>query len=60
MTNKPCSHAGSWIVASGYWEWCWMCGALRSLDPDSSANKPKHKWYLPQGKKGKNPALKLI
>src|SRR5690606_21383205 len=26
---EKCRHGSTWIIAGGFWEWCYVCGALR-------------------------------
>jgi len=56
---KRCRHdSHSWLLAGGYWEWCYQCGAVRKLIPlERTANTlmPTTQWLRPTGENGKNP-----
>ena len=43
-----------WLIAGGYWMWCYQCGAIR-LASDHGA-----KWEKPTGIGGENPAMKGV
>ena len=51
----------SWMLAGGAVEWCYQCGAWRSLKPvngRSNVLMAATKWQRPSGIGGPNPALK--
>ena len=51
----------SWVIAGGAVEWCYQCGAWRSLKPvngRSNVLMAATKWQRPSGVGGPNPALK--
>ena len=51
----------SWVIAGGAVEWCYQCGAWRSLRPVNAAGNVLTaitKWQRPSGIGGPNPALK--
>lgn len=39
-----------WLIAGGYWIWCYRCGAIRR-------NGVKDRWVRPTGLDGPNPAV---
>jgi len=41
-----------WVIAGGYWLWCYQCGAIRL------ASAHGKKWDKPTGIGGINPAMK--
>lgn len=50
----------SWLLigGSGGWEWCYQCGAHRSLKSTGpNSMMPTGKWVKPTGLDGPNPAL---
>lgn len=50
-----CRHRDTWLIASGYLEWCWRCGALRELFYDKDYTLiPTSYWVRPTAT-GKNP-----
>lgn len=56
--RNRCKHTTIHIYASKdsdnlAFAWCWKCGAMRLLGTDAM-----HKWILPVGLNGANPALK--
>jgi hypothetical protein len=55
MTGR-CRHRASWFIANGHYEWCYRCGALRSLDQvTESAFVPTTQWQRPVGPTRPNP-----
>lgn len=54
---RPCRHRHTWLVASGYIEWCYECGAIRKMQRIHNTNSvcPLGKWAKPTGPKGENP-----
>ncbi len=57
--NK-CKHRKTWLIAGGYTEWCYQCGAIRQMRqveglPNGFA--PAEKWIRPTGPNGPNPAM---
>ena len=55
MKKKRCSHRKTWIIAGGYYEWCYSCGALRKMKLiEGNAGAPASKWIRPVGN-GENP-----
>lgn len=51
----------SWLIAGGAIEWCYQCGAWRSLRPVNATGNVLtaiSKWQRPSGIGGPNPALK--
>lgn len=50
MRKCPNRHRNCWIIAGGYWLWCYECGAVRQ-------NATKGTWTYPTGPGGRNPAL---
>ena len=60
--GKACRHdRNSWLIASGYYEWCYVCGALRKMEQMKDINGvyPTSKWVKPTGDKDNNPFSKL-
>ena len=62
--TKRCRHErNSWIIAGGYQEWCFVCGALRRLKPIQDGSfpvmtwEPASRWIRPTGDKNKNPLI---
>lgn len=53
---KPCRHRRTWLIAGGYHEWCYECGALRRMEvaPPNSCY-PVTRWTRPTGIGGDNP-----
>lgn len=54
-----CRHRTSWLVASGWIEWCYRCGAIRVMRVIAGTNRvePAGRWQRPSGPNGENPAL---
>lgn len=51
-----CRHRKSWIIASGWYEWCYQCGAMRELIKTSpNGSQPYTRWFKPTGPNGRNP-----
>ena len=53
----------SWLIAGGAIEWCYQCGAWRSLRPvndTSNVLTATSKWQRPSGIGGLNPAMKEV
>lgn len=50
-----------WIIAGGYWYWCYECGAIREAQRVNigSDSHPVGPWIKPVGKGGENPSDKL-
>ena len=56
--KERCRHERhSWLIADGYYEWCFVCGAFRSMKQVSGENAvtPSSKWCKPTGDKNNNP-----
>jgi hypothetical protein len=55
MTDR-CRHRNLWLIAGGSYEWCYQCGAIRTLR-ESGINQlmPSSPWCSPTGKDGENP-----
>jgi hypothetical protein len=54
---KPKRHRheqSMWLIAGGYWFWCYQCGAVR-LNPAKSGDPTR--WQKPSGIGGPNPAM---
>ena len=59
-----CNHRSTWLIAAGYYEWCYQCGALRKMSKDNidiptsttgpESVYPKSQWLKPVAG-GKNP-----
>lgn len=67
MSN--CRHRKTWLLTSGYLEWCYECGAVRQMQPIKNTNVTapaidisgkKAKWISPVGIGGENPYEKLL
>ena len=55
-TNEKCRHNGTWLVAGGYIEWCYECGAIRQMRRvGENAFTNQGQWIRPVGVGGKNP-----
>lgn len=49
----------SWLIAGGWIEWCYQCGAWRQMQRMApNGVSPAGKWQKPTGIDGPNPALK--
>jgi hypothetical protein len=60
MTSERCRHSRSWILGSGHYEWCFECGAFRSLRQVSGHESVAASlWCKPVGRGGDNPYSKL-
>lgn len=48
--KQSCKHRNAWIIASGYYLWCFECGALRRMEPSKKINGiyPVSGWCKPQ------------
>lgn len=58
--RRGCRHYHTWIIAGGYWEWCYECGAVRELRPfGTNSCAPHSTWVRPVGRNGENPYDKL-
>lgn len=59
--DMRCRHNKMWIIAGGYWYWCYECGALREARQSDKVNGsyPVGPWIKPVGKGGENPHEKL-
>jgi hypothetical protein len=60
MKKQYCRHRAMWIIAGGYWSWCYECGAIqqnRVIEPNACV--PVTNWVKPVGKGGENPHDKL-
>lgn len=58
--EKRHRHRKTWLVAGGYCEWCYECGAIRSMRKvvgTSNEVAPASGWTKPSGIGGVNPAL---
>lgn len=58
MKKERCKHErNSWLIASGYYEWCYVCGAIRTMEKMDKVNGvyPTSKWCKPTGDKENNP-----
>lgn len=52
MRRCQSRHRKCWIIAGGYWLWCYECGAIRRNVPAGQDD-----WVYPVGAKGENPAM---
>lgn len=50
-----CRHNKNWIIAGGYWLWCYECGAIRT---NQLSKRGKRAWTCPTGPGGINPAMR--
>lgn len=51
-----CRHYGSWLIAGGNYEWCYQCGALRTMRETGIAQvSPTSQWQRPVGPDADNP-----
>jgi hypothetical protein len=58
MRKQRCRHErNSWLIAGGYIEWCFACGAWRQLIQIGGKlhSAEKGKWYKPSGDPKVNP-----
>jgi hypothetical protein len=55
--KERCRHERhSWLIAGGYYEWCYVCGAFRGLKHiKDNVYSPDSKWFKPSGDKNVNP-----
>jgi len=56
--KERCRHErNSWIIGGGFYEWCFVCGAIRGMLPDKKQNfvSPRTLWIKPTGNPKKNP-----
>ena len=62
MKIQKCRHRKTWLIAGGFWEWCYQCGAIRLMrwvEGTQNCVTPAEKWTRPTGfPDGTNPALK--
>jgi len=58
--KERCRHdRNSWLIAGGYWQWCFVCGALRPMkNLGGNCFGSNGKWVKPTGNKKHNPAMK--
>jgi hypothetical protein len=49
-------HRKIWIIAGGYWLWCYECGAIKLNVPVDHPDYVR-RWYVPVGANGENPAM---
>lgn len=69
MSEKPmskrCRHAGTWIMADGSIEWCYVCGAVREMARLNyggmaiNASRAATTWVSPTGDKQNNPFARM-
>ena len=59
--NIRCRHErNSWLIAGGYYEWCYVCGAFRKMKHNKGNSvSPNGKWIKPTGDKNNNPSILL-
>jgi hypothetical protein len=51
-----CRHRQSWLLGGAMYEWCYECGAFRSLRPlRGNAVAADSPWCCPSGRDGANP-----
>jgi len=58
MTTEQKRHRheqSMWLIAGGYWAWCYQCGAIKRNPP-----LPGEKWQKPTGIGGINPAMRGV
>jgi hypothetical protein len=56
---KGCRHRKSWLIADASYEWCYECGAFRTMEPTGLATvSPNSPWACPNGGIGDNPWFK--
>jgi len=62
IMDDKCRHRKSWIMCSGWLEWCYECGAVRQLEQIEGTNgsRTKSGWIKSVGKGGENPYKKLV
>lgn len=54
--EQRCRHYGTWIISGGTAEWCYHCGAYRSLERlHGNTSTPLTQWVRPTGIGGENP-----
>lgn len=57
--SERCRHRESWLIASGNYEWCYQCGAIRTMRETGIAQvSPLSPWCKPTGPRGDNPWAK--
>lgn len=55
---ERCRHRDSWLIAGGAYEWCYRCGAFRTLTAASDGSNSvssSSAWCYPVGPYGENP-----
>jgi hypothetical protein len=59
MKKERCRHErNSWLIAGGYYEWCFVCGAIRRMRKIKGMENgvtADSKWCKPTGNKEDNP-----
>jgi hypothetical protein len=51
-----CRHRNTWLIAGGYYEWCYECGGIRKMKVSApNVCCPETTWCKPTGKDGDNP-----
>lgn len=52
-----CKHRQYWVIAGGWWLWCYQCGAIRPMRRTTpTISEPAGGWTRPTGPGGENPA----
>ena len=52
---ERCRHSGTWLIGGGFYEWCYECGAFRTMAKTGAASlSPDSPWAYPKGP-GPNP-----
>lgn len=52
-TKRHRHEQSMWLIAGGYWMWCYQCGAIRG-----NYKGAERRWEKPTGIGGINPAMK--
>lgn len=53
---EKCRHRRTWLIAYGYYNWCYECGALQKMEvKEPNSVYPVTLWTNPTGKGGENP-----
>lgn len=69
MSETKCRHRKTWLVAGGFIEWCYECGAIRQMQrttvpnwvmPMTGKDGNRARFIKPVGAGGENPYEKLV
>ena len=57
--KERCKHRNIWLICSGNYSWCYVCGAIREMNTNGNRCWPASGWCKPTGNKDNNPYEKL-